>query len=147
LPAELKHGHLAAHALAQGGWAQMTPAAMGRAGADIKAQYAYLARFGREIADGVQRLDGSLRSRAALYVQAMRGSYHHARERVMTARGFDEERRVLHATESCVDCIGYAAQQWQPIGSLPGIGQDSRCHVNCRCSMEYRNSRTEQEAA
>lgn len=47
------------------------------------------------------------------------------------------ERRVLGAAEHCVDCIRYAEMGWQPIGTLPPIGQQSACMVNCKCHFEY----------
>jgi hypothetical protein len=53
---------------------------------------------------------------------------------------FTEERRVLGQPkgEHCPDCPPIAALGWQPIGTLPEIG-DSDCHQLCLCHFEYRN--------
>ena len=51
---------------------------------------------------------------------------------------FKVERRVLGRPkgEHCEDCPPLAAQGWQPIGSLPGIGE-SECGPLCLCHFEY----------
>jgi hypothetical protein len=49
-----------------------------------------------------------------------------------------EERRILHAQESCPDCIEYAAEGWTPQGTLPLPGEQSECGKYCRCTMEQR---------
>jgi hypothetical protein len=49
-----------------------------------------------------------------------------------------EERRRLGGGPNCPDCISYAAQGWQPFGSLPEPGQDSYCKSNCQCTVEVR---------
>lgn len=53
--------------------------------------------------------------------------------------GFKEMRRVPRLDKkTCVDCVAFGAQSWQPIGSLPMPGKDCRCYDRCRCSIEYR---------
>lgn len=51
---------------------------------------------------------------------------------------FSYERRVMGhpRTEHCHDCPPLAALGWQPIGSLPAIG-DSECGPLCLCHFEY----------
>ncbi len=48
------------------------------------------------------------------------------------------ERRILGhpKTEHCTDCPPLAALGWQPIGTLPDIG-DSECGGLCLCHFEY----------
>ncbi len=48
------------------------------------------------------------------------------------------ERRILGhpKTEHCTDCPPLAALGWQPVGSLPDIG-DSECGPLCLCHFEY----------
>lgn len=51
------------------------------------------------------------------------------------------ERRVLGnpKTEHCTDCPPLAAAGWQPLGTLPDIG-DSECGGFCLCHFEYSES-------
>lgn len=50
-----------------------------------------------------------------------------------------QERRVLGhpKTHHCEDCPPLAAMGWQPIGTLPAIGQ-TECGGMCYCHFEYR---------
>jgi hypothetical protein len=134
---EIRASHLASHALARGGWAQMTAADYGRAGRAIRTQYDFLQKFAEQVASGAQRLDGTLTRRALMYLDAARGHYEDIRRREHEIRAFDEERRTLHAKDSCVDCVRYASLGWSPIGTLPRIG-DSVCRTKCHCTFEYR---------
>ncbi len=51
-----------------------------------------------------------------------------------------EERRVLGRpkTEHCHDCPPLAALGWQPLGTLPALG-DTECGNLCLCHFEYRD--------
>lgn len=134
---EIKIVHTYSGAAARGGWAQMSPADWGRVGWNIRRQYEYLNNFAAEIASGKQALNGQALTRAQMYGRAGHATFEDMRQRDAELKGLTEERRVLHAQESCPDCISYAALGWQPIGSLPRIGQ-SQCRTNCRCEFEYR---------
>lgn len=136
---KLKIAHLMSYALAKGGWAQMTSEDFGRVGRELRKQYDYLARFGQAIRQG-KLSQGQAAYRAALYARAAYATYENTRRLEMQRVGFTEERRRRTAKESCPDCIEYARRGWQPIGTLPPIGQ-SRCIVNCRCYFEYRYRR------
>ncbi|MCI0390319.1 MAG: hypothetical protein MOB07_16335 [Acidobacteria bacterium] len=132
---EIKNGHRAAALIANGG--RLNPSTTGRLGATVRAQYEYLSRFASGIQNGDIPLNGRLRARAKLYAQSVLLGYEsqvRARERLA---GSKEERRVLSAVEHCVDCVEFARRGWQPIGSLPQIG-DSICKSNCHCRFEYR---------
>lgn len=132
----LKRMACASAALAKGGWAQMTPADWGRVGWEVRRQYEFLHQFALDIGTGVQPLDGRLNVRANLYAQAARGIYEEVRRAIMREAGATRERRVLGISESCPDCIEYARRGWQPIGTLPRIG-DSACRTNCHCTFEW----------
>jgi hypothetical protein len=134
---EIKSIHLASAALAKGGWAEMSPSDLGRAGQKIRLQYDYLKGFAADISSGKQRLDGTLGRRAQLYVQAGRGTYHAVEQAEMRTRGMTEERNRLAASDHCPGCLAADAMGWVPLGTLPGIGQRT-CLSKCRCSVAYR---------
>ena len=135
---EIKLSHTAAAASAQGGWAQMTPSDWGFAGQRIRTQYEYLNNFAGQIASGEQQLNGQVIVRTDLYGQAARGTYEAQRQRLEVSNGMEEERRILEKDgANCQDCLAAADEGWQPIGTLPEIG-DSVCLTNCRCEFEYR---------
>ena len=134
---EVKSMHMASAALAKGGWAQMTPQDTGRAGRIIRDEYAYLANFAAQVKSGQQKLDGSLVTRANLYAQAPRGTYHAIEQRGMTEQGKTECRNVLGPADHCEGCLTETAKGWVPIGALVPIG-DRLCLANCRCSISYR---------
>lgn len=98
----------------------------------------FLNRFAAQIKSGRQRRDGTLARRAGLYVQAARNAYERVRARVRGQAGATQMRRVLHANESCEDCVDYAAQGWVEIGALPMPGDGSQCGRRCLCTVEYR---------
>ena len=98
---EIKMSHLANAAAAKGGWDQMSQADYGRAGQAIRAQYDYLNKFAQQVADGTQKLDGTLTRRAQMYAEAGRDTYE------ATVKGGDARsgdlsmvRSVLHAKDS-----------------------------------------------
>lgn len=136
---QIKNTHVASAALANGGWSQMTPSDWGATGQLIRQQYDYLRNFAREIANGTQQLDGRALVRSDLYADAANTTYWN-----MTTRGFiedewEEEKRALEpGAAHCDDCIEYANEGWQPIGTLPEPGDDSQCLKRCRCEKKYR---------
>ena len=133
---ELRTAHNNAAMVAKGGRDQMTNADWGRTGRELRTQYGKLDQWAADIASGKAPLDGRANARARLYGEASRGTYEQQRRAMAADRGNQLERRILHAAESCADCIQYAALGWQPIGTLPRIGQ-SQCRTNCRCTFEY----------
>lgn len=138
---EIKSAHVAASALANGGWAQMTRSDWGFTGNLIKGQYQYLRNFAGQIADGTQALDGRALVRADMYGDAANGTYAQMQRRMMENDGYDLERRVLEANDgnNCDGCLEQAAQGWQPIGELDPIGAEE-CATRCRCEFEYKIS-------
>lgn len=63
------------------------------------------------------------------------------RSRALSRGAFRLERRVLGnpRTEHCSDCPPLAALGWQPIGTLPHIGE-SECGPRCLCHFEWTDS-------
>jgi hypothetical protein len=135
--AEIKSMHMNAAMVARGGRDQMTNADWGRTGRELRNQYEYLDKWAADIASGKVKLDGRANVRAQLYGDASRSTYEQNRRAVASVNGYTQERRILHAAESCVDCLEYAGLGWQPIGTLPRIGE-SQCRSNCRCTFEYQ---------
>lgn len=136
----IKASHLYATAAARGGWAQMTPADVLRAGRAIGRQYRYLQTLARDIAAGRVAVDGRLAQRARLYGQASRAQFHETERLEQGERnGMALERNVLAPADHCASCLDATAQGWVPIGtlSLPGSA-DRICRQNCRCRLEYR---------
>lgn len=134
---EIKLAHTSAAAAARGGWAQMTPSDWGYVGRQIRTQYDYLQNFANEIASGKQLLNGNFLVRSDLYGQAARGMFEDMRRKTeQLMNGMTEEIRDLGEADHCPDCLS-AAGHWEPIGTLPRIG-DSQCITNCHCKFRFR---------
>lgn len=134
---EVKLIHLASGAEAVGGWAQLDQREYGRIGYELRRQYEYLQNFALQIERGEQRLNGTLINRALMYGESGRRTYEQVRRAGMALREMNQERRVLGVADHCDDCIRIAAEGWQPIGTLPPIG-DSQCLTHCHCTFDYR---------
>jgi hypothetical protein len=131
---------LATSIAAKGGFANMTPADYGRVGAEVKQQYQFLQNFCNELANGKQGLDGRVVTRAAMYAQASWAiSQEIARRNLEDSAREIEEKRVLGIADHCRNCLDDAAAGWQPLGTLPKIG-NSLCRVRCRCHFEFRKA-------
>lgn len=135
----VKDSQLLGAAAASGGWAQLDQRALGRAGRSIRDQYAFLDRFAIDVMNGKQKLTDGFTARAVMYAESARGAFERerlARERVA---GYDEERSIRHASDSCPGCIREEERDWVPIGSLVHIGNRD-CLTRCRCTIERRKS-------
>ena len=139
----IKTTHSATAMMASGGWQQMTQATWGRVGAVVKREYQFLREFAKAVFSGQQKLDGTFVRRAILYGQQGRGTYYSLTNVAMAGRGFDQERSILNPADHCDECVAEEAKGWQPIGQMVPIGR-RQCRANCRCSVEYRNSATEE---
>lgn len=133
---EVKGMHTALAQIGIGGTRQWGPADAGRLGARLRQQYDYLTQLGLQVESGHQLLDGTLDNRVGLFIESGRGTYEGMRRGLMADTGMTEEMRVLHSTNSCIDCPPLS-DYWAPIGTLPGIGE-SQCVSNCACTFEYR---------
>lgn len=137
----VKDANLAGAAVESGGWFAMKASEFGRAGAIIRGEYGFLHDFAKEIAAGTQKLDGTLIRRAQLYGQRGRSTYYDFAKVRAIESGFDENRSILTPADHCEKCVSEAEKGFQPIGKMIPIGQRT-CRTNCRCYVEYRNSRT-----
>jgi hypothetical protein len=137
----VKDLHVATAVAANGGFANMSQADYGFVGSEVKKQYQFLQGFADDIVSGKQLVkSGSLVARARLYAQAARTSYEQTARRREKRAGEIQERRVLGSADHCPDCVALAAKGWQPIGTLPAIGQGTVCLANCRCSFDFQVS-------
>jgi hypothetical protein len=131
---EVKHLNISMGRLAYGG--RIPDAELANLAARIRAQLNWLQRFSLKLASGQVQRDGRIVGRAQMYGSAGRATYEATvREREASA-GMVRERRVLGASEHCPDCEDAADLDWQPIGTLPDIGE-SQCMMNCQCSFEF----------
>jgi len=103
----------------------------------LRDEYGYLSSFAQDVRAGALST-AQIAARSALYSNHAQVSFWSAKDAGQKAQGFTQERRVLGAAEHCADCIGYAAEGWVPIGSLPAPGDGSVCRANCQCTKEYR---------
>lgn len=123
--------------LGRGGWGRVTQSDWGRLGANMREQYRFLNDFAFQLGSGEISL-AQAQHRATMYANQGWQHYWNGSTSAKKAAGFTQERRVLGSAEHCDDCIGYAAQGWVPIDTLPPPGKDSQCRANCRCSKQYR---------
>ncbi len=138
----VKDSQLLGSAAARGGWAQLDQRSLGRAGREIRDQYAFLDRFATDIMTGRQKLDGTLTNRALMYVEAARPMYEAEREAMEIEAGYDEERNVLHPADHCEGpsgCPAQTARGWVRSGTLVRIGRRP-CRTRCKCTIERRKS-------
>jgi hypothetical protein len=142
----VKDVHLWGASAARGGWAQLTPADLGRVGARVRQQYDRLYRFANQIAQGTQALDGYALNRAAMYANQGRAMYERTRTASMRDAGFDQERNVLHPADHCDMCVAQSKRGWVAIGTLVPVGERT-CRSNCRCTLRYRMSPAAKRAA
>jgi hypothetical protein len=129
--------------LGRGGWMALSQADYDFLNRLTARQFSYLNKFAREIASGAQPLNGHLRRRSEMYAKAARGVFEEMRRRFeQMDNGKVFERRVLGAGEHCQTrgdipgCVELAALGWQPIGTLPPIGE-SPCITNCKCHFDF----------
>lgn len=142
----IKTSHVAAGVAAHGGKTQMTPAAYGFLGSEIREQYRYLRDFARDLEAGTVPLDGRLVARAGMYGQHARVTYEAVRTKDARQYGYVQERNILHASESCSECRDLSARGWVDVGSLPPVGS-RRCLSRCRCTVTRRKTIALVEAA
>lgn len=132
----VKSSHINAVALERGGYSNMTPSDFGRVGAIVREQYAYLKNFAKQIADGTQKLDGTLTRRAQLYSQAARTSWYKSKQANLRG-GVTHQRSIRTARDSCRSCVALNGKVFRigdPSFPLPGRRE---CNANCHCYLEY----------
>lgn len=105
--------------------------------ATVQRQLGFLNRWYRQLKTVAAPLDGRAVNRAGQYANSAWGSAQTVWRLKAMAAGYQWERRRLGLVEKhCPDCLDYAAMGWQPVGTLPPIG-DSLCRSNCDCRFEY----------
>jgi hypothetical protein len=134
----IKQTQMAAAELAHGGRAQMTQADYGLVGQRVRTQYQFLDSWARQISAG-QPVDNRMEGRARQYLRAARSSFLALEADAMTERGFGLVRSVLHASESCAECISESQRGYVPVGQMSLPGQRT-CLSNCRCTLVYAQS-------
>lgn len=135
---EVRRLSLQNSALGKGGFDRLTAQDYGRVGRQLRDTYQRTANLVRDVQAGTVTLPQAMNRIEGYALDARRQFF--AAERAalqQTTRQF-EERRILHARESCIDCVGYARMGWQPAGTLPLPGEQSRCNSYCRCTIERR---------
>lgn len=135
---ELRRLHSQNMALGVGGWDRATPQSWGRVGGYLQADYTRMAQLAQDIADGKATLPQALQRVNGYVVSARRNFFEADRDAMHRSGRMFEERRRLHAQESCPECIDYAGRGWVPAFTLPIPGDASRCGSYCRCTMERR---------
>jgi hypothetical protein len=132
----IKNTHINSVVLERGGYANMRPQDWGRVGSAVRKQYEYLTNFGLQIADGTQRLDGTLMVRMDMYTQAGRTTYYQSAHANMKPE-VTMVGSVRHARDSCRECIdldGKWFRMGDPAYKLPG---QRICLTRCHCSERY----------
>jgi hypothetical protein len=135
----IKATHTAAVIAAADGRQNVTPQEWGLTGAHVRAQYVYARRLIDDLVTGRQPLNGRLDARLRSYAQAPRALYEDTRRRNAMRHGRRLERNILHAVESCDDCIRQARLGFVPLGTLTPPGT-RECRSNCRCTIAFADA-------
>ncbi len=136
----LKILHTQETLLGKGGEKQVNQRDYGLLGSKLKGEYKYLRGFAEDLASG-EISEAQFRWRTNLYIQSARGSYERSKAEAHIEAGYQWERRIRLAMESCSSCSSYAAKGWQPIGTLPNPTENCECIVNCKCIKEFANKK------
>lgn len=132
--------HMSA-SVAVGGWAQLGPADVEMVNELIKRHVGFLNNFATEVDEGIKSPKRFM-LRVKSYADAGRST---AQEfsRVLAARNHQatHEMRVLGPADHCPTkdglrgCVELAGR-WEPVGSLPAIGE-TPCRHNCHCHFIF----------
>lgn len=140
--AALKYMHVATATIARGGVAHLNQADLGWIGARVKAQYAFLESFARDVEAGRYdrpdgTLDGRFLARADLYPESARNTAREMERRVAMLAGASRERWVLSTSEHCKgagSCVEQANRGAVALGKLPKLGS-RLCRSRCACRV------------
>lgn len=135
---ELRRLHSQNMALGIGGWDRADYRSWGRVGGYLQGDYARMTQLAHDIANGDASLAQALNRVDGYVISARRNFFEGDRDAMMQSGRRFEERRYLHAQESCPECIDYAGRGWVVAFTLPIPGDASRCGSYCRCTMERR---------
>ncbi len=132
----IKNTHINAAVMARGGYANMTPRDWGLVGQRVRYNYGKARDMFVQIADGKQRLDGTLTRRMELYGEAGRNTFYRAKQANLRP-DVTHVRSIRHARDSCAECRALDGKVFaigDPSYKLPG---QRICLTRCRCSEEY----------
>jgi hypothetical protein len=133
----IKTAHIQAAVIGYGGIDKMGSVEYGRIGQRLRAEYAYLQGFARDLL-GASVSSAMALARIELYAQSVRGSFWEGASIRQEKQGYSLMRRILDSqAKHCQSCINYAARGVVPMGSVPLPGQRCECRANCRCSVKY----------
>jgi hypothetical protein len=136
---EMRRLVLQNNAMGKGGLDQLDFRDYGRAGNQLRDTYARIGNLVDGVEKGTVTLPQAMRRIEGYTIEARNQFFAAQRDAQRASGRIFVERRVLNAKESCVTCIEYAAQGWQPEGILPLPGQGgTECGRYCRCTMETR---------
>ena len=134
---QLKTVHVQQAALGAGGWDRLTQRDYGRIGGFLKADYARLENFAKDIVDEKLTLPQAA-ARARLYAGKARAEFVATEMESQREAGKTEERRILGSAEHCSVCPDLAALGWTKLGEQPFPGGHPECWGACHCTMLYR---------
>lgn len=142
MSAELRQLHIGASILGAGGIQNLSELHMRQLEDRLRQQIAFLNQFVTDVERRQARglpLNNRDIARAGLYSGAGRVTFFQSQRQFMANSTNDEavERRVLGDCENCPDCIELSSYGWEPAGTLPAIGTDTRCGHNCCCHFEF----------
>lgn len=132
---DVRRLHISEYAMGKGGFEFLTPEDRQILAARIQSELEYLRQFAQDLPT---LTDAQIEARLQLYVNHGSASYWDGKTALSAEIGLTEERRELNPAEHCFDCVAMSAEGWQPLGSLPSIGDASQCGANCNCTKEYR---------
>lgn len=137
--AKLKTIRIWGYAIGAGGQKNLNADDYSKLGAEGNRQNQYLRQFAKDLKAG-KLTENRFKSRLKLYVQDAEKLREVGRNRSYIKAGYTEEIRHRTKTDSCSECLAYAAYGWVPIGTLPDPGRDCSCKANCGCYKDFRRS-------
>lgn len=133
----LKELHIENLLLGKGGLGNTTNLDYLAVGRQLKEEYRYLRGVADDLTQG-KMTEAQFKARMDLYANKSRVSFEAGKQQARIESGLKSMRRHRGKTErSCADCVAYAAQGWQLIGSLPLPTVACKCGPNCDCWVEY----------
>lgn len=143
----LKSAHVVAATVGRGGKEQMEQSDWGVVGNKLRWQYAFLARFARQILAAAVA-GPRIASRAEKYASAIHISFYRANHAELKSAGSDtgppvdddgkkiKVRLVQNSKEGCSECKADAARGWVLVEDMGEIGS-RKCGDYCRCDLHF----------
>jgi len=139
---KVRVAHSLSAIVVSGGFDAMTAAKWGKVGGLTKFHYNKLNNLAKEINEGLP-LNGHFLQRTGMYAEAARSTGEEVKRAKSESNGSTEEARILGQADHCttrkgvLGCVELAAKGYQPINTLPRIGQ-TPCLTRCKCHFVYR---------